>query len=183
MKSFQLISFVTSVTSIVKGLPTAKEASAAVLARRCQTESYGDNGGTTYLSGDCTGYTFSGTNVVDIDNLNVTRKRDCTTSTSGDTTYTNGDCSGDTFDGKVVTTSASNNTTGQTKRAENNFPWTVQPPECQSLFNGWANWCNVRFVNAAGVVHHLYFAANNQYRLLASAVSPPRYPAPKMFLI
>ena len=132
-------------------LPTSEEASAAALVRRCHTESNGDNGGTTYTTGDCSGYTFSGTNVVNLDNANssavMTPKRDCNTQTIGGTTYTSGDCSGSTYSGNVANMDASNSSaagSGMPKRDGNGFPYNVEPPECQAAFNGWTSWCYVR---------------------------------------
>ena len=148
MKSyFTYVIIFLNVLAFSIALPNTEEAIVAIVAKRCDTESYGDNGGTTYTSGDCSGSTFSGTNVVNTENSKsgdaAIPRRDCATSTIGDTTYTSGDCSGSTFTGPVVDTDAFNSTASGTKMLERGLDQVVRPPECQSMFDGWNNWCNV----------------------------------------
>ena len=179
--------FTLGVLGFSNALPTTDEASAAALARRCNTESYGENGGTTYINGDCSGYTFSGTNVVDLDTstsgIPSARKRDCSTQTIGDTTYTSGDCSGSTFTGKVVDADVSNRTADGTRMAKRNFPWTVYPSECQSIFDGLENWCNVPLPqnpdSPSPPDSLLSSITKRHHRLLASTVFQKHSPAPK----
>lgn len=139
MRSIGIIIFV-HVLVLGHALPTAEEALAIPVAKRCHTETYGDNGATTYTGGDCTGSTFSGTNVVNPDNTmnsaTATPKRDCNTSIDGD-------CSRDSYSSTIDESIASNATASGNKMADRDLERAVHPPECQTIFEGWANPCNV----------------------------------------